>query len=178
MVSTARTYSIQFEFWSPQLHQHLCLHSTCQLNNMYNKMYVKQIMPIPSRNQLMDEKTKKNTYNCKKCLQKRNWCNIICIVKNVKSETINKAELLSIANRRREIVNWLDNAISNTDNDNKDSRQSAFASGYKLSKYHCSRDCTTQRQHLQPLSKLSNKYSPKSFGKSALLRLTAENALA
>jgi len=25
--------SIQFEFWSPQLHRHLCLHSTCHLNN-------------------------------------------------------------------------------------------------------------------------------------------------
>jgi len=24
-------YSIQFKFWSPQLHQHLCLHSTCHL---------------------------------------------------------------------------------------------------------------------------------------------------
>jgi len=26
-------YSIQFEFWSPQLHQHVRLHSTCHLNN-------------------------------------------------------------------------------------------------------------------------------------------------
>jgi len=33
MVPTAWIYSIQFEFWTPQLHQHLCHHSTCQLNN-------------------------------------------------------------------------------------------------------------------------------------------------
>jgi len=33
MVSTAWIYSIQFEFWSPQLHQHLRLHSACHLNN-------------------------------------------------------------------------------------------------------------------------------------------------
>jgi len=26
-------YSIQFEFWSPQVHQHLCLHSTYHLSN-------------------------------------------------------------------------------------------------------------------------------------------------
>jgi len=26
-------FFIQFEFWSPPLHQHLCLHSTCHLNN-------------------------------------------------------------------------------------------------------------------------------------------------
>jgi len=33
MVPTAWIYSIQFEFWSPQLRHHLCLHSTCHLNN-------------------------------------------------------------------------------------------------------------------------------------------------
>jgi len=33
MVPTTWIYSIQFEFWSPQQHQHLCLHSTCHLNN-------------------------------------------------------------------------------------------------------------------------------------------------
>jgi len=30
---TARIYSIQFELWSPLLHQHLHPHSTCHLNN-------------------------------------------------------------------------------------------------------------------------------------------------
>jgi len=30
---TAWIYSTQFKLWSPQLHQHLCLHSTCHLNN-------------------------------------------------------------------------------------------------------------------------------------------------
>jgi len=33
MVPIAWIYSIQFEFWSSQLHQHLRLHSTCHLNN-------------------------------------------------------------------------------------------------------------------------------------------------
>jgi len=33
MVPTAGIYSIQFKFWSPQLHQHFHLHSTCHLNN-------------------------------------------------------------------------------------------------------------------------------------------------
>jgi len=33
MVPTAWIYSIKFEFWSPQLHQHLCLHSSCHSNN-------------------------------------------------------------------------------------------------------------------------------------------------
>jgi len=33
MVPTAWIYLIEFEFWSPQVHQHLCLHSTCDLNN-------------------------------------------------------------------------------------------------------------------------------------------------
>jgi len=33
MVSTTWIYSIQFEFWSLQLHQHLSLHSTCHINN-------------------------------------------------------------------------------------------------------------------------------------------------
>ena len=33
MEPTAWIFSIQFEFWSPQLHQHLRLHSTCHLNN-------------------------------------------------------------------------------------------------------------------------------------------------
>jgi len=32
MVPTAWIYSIQFKFWTPQPHQHLCLHSTCHLN--------------------------------------------------------------------------------------------------------------------------------------------------
>jgi len=33
MVPTAWIYSIQFEFWSLQLHHHLRLHSTCHLNS-------------------------------------------------------------------------------------------------------------------------------------------------
>jgi len=33
MVSTAWVYSIQFKFWSPQLHQHLRLYSTWHINN-------------------------------------------------------------------------------------------------------------------------------------------------
>ena len=33
MVPTAGIYSIKFEFWYPQLHQHLWLHSTYHLNN-------------------------------------------------------------------------------------------------------------------------------------------------
>jgi len=33
MAPTAWIYSIQFKIWSPQLHQHLHLHSTCHLNN-------------------------------------------------------------------------------------------------------------------------------------------------
>jgi len=33
IVPTVWIYSIQFEFWSPQQHQHLRLHSTCHLNN-------------------------------------------------------------------------------------------------------------------------------------------------
>ena len=39
MVPTARIYSTQFEFWSPQLHQHLHLHSTCHLNIVNNKTH-------------------------------------------------------------------------------------------------------------------------------------------
>jgi len=35
MAWTAWIYSSQFEFWSPQLHQHLRLHSTCHLNNRF-----------------------------------------------------------------------------------------------------------------------------------------------
>jgi len=33
VVPTSWIYFIQFKFWYPQLHQHLCLHSTCHLNN-------------------------------------------------------------------------------------------------------------------------------------------------
>ena len=33
MEPTAWIFSIQFAFWSPHLHQHLRLHSTCHLNN-------------------------------------------------------------------------------------------------------------------------------------------------
>jgi len=33
MVPTAWIYSIQFKFWSPQLHQQFRLHSTCHINN-------------------------------------------------------------------------------------------------------------------------------------------------
>jgi len=33
MVLTVKIYSIQFEFWSSHLHQHLHLNSTCHLNN-------------------------------------------------------------------------------------------------------------------------------------------------
>ena len=33
MVPTAWIYSTQFKFWSPLLHQHLRLHSTCHQNN-------------------------------------------------------------------------------------------------------------------------------------------------
>jgi len=33
MVPTAWVYSIPFKFWSSQLPQHLCLHSTYQINN-------------------------------------------------------------------------------------------------------------------------------------------------
>jgi len=38
MASTAWIYSTQFEFWSPQLHQHLHLLSTSHLNNKTNPL--------------------------------------------------------------------------------------------------------------------------------------------
>jgi len=45
--------------------------------------------------------------------------------------------------RRWQSVDWLDNSVSNADNDYKNSWQSPLACRHQLSKYHCSRNYTS-----------------------------------